>query len=197
MAARDQEQIKIGGLSISEKTVSTFLGLVVVLVVGGLVFNYFKGKAGNVEVDKGEEAGQLEGEAARDANGDLPTTYSVKEGDNLWKISESFYDSGYNWVDIASENSLSNPDAIEVGQELKIPNVEAKAETVAVLPETGVGDSISAGDYTVQKGDWLSKIALRAYGDMFAWEKIYEANKKIIGVNPHSIEEGMVLTIPN
>ena len=196
MPTKNQEQVKIGGFSLSEKTVSTFLGLVVVLVVGGLVFNYFNNKSNNVTIGDNGEAGQLEGGIVNETES-LPGMYTVKEGDSLWKISESLYDSGYNWVDIASENGLSNPDAIEVGQELKIPSVEAKTETVAVLPETGAGDSVSAGEYTVQKGDWLSKISLRAYGDMFAWEKIYEANKGIIGANPHMIEEGMVLTIPN
>jgi nucleoid-associated protein YgaU len=197
MADRKQEQIKIGNLTLSEKTISTVLGIIVVLVVGGLVFNYFKDRTSDISMDGENELGQLEGEAAKDSETDLPTAYTVQKGDSLWKISENFYNSGYNWVDIASENNLSNPNAIETGQELTIPNVEAKQETIAVLPETGMGEVIEQDQYTVQKGDWLSKIALRAYGDMFAWEKIYEANKELIGSSPDLIEEGMVLTIPN
>jgi len=197
MATRKQDEIKIGNLTLSEKTVSTILGIIVVLVVGGLVFNYFKGKASDVSMGDESELGQLEGDAAKDSETGLPTVYTVKEGDNLWRISENFYNSGYNWVDIAEKNNLSNPSAIETGQELTIPNVEAKEETIAVLPVTGTGEAIEQDQYTVQKGDWLSKIALRAYGDMYAWEKIYEANKGVIGSNPDLIEEGMVLTIPN
>lgn len=197
MPAKKQEQIKIGNLNFSEKTVSTILGIIVVLVVGGLIFNYFKGRTSDVSLLEENESGQLEGEAAKDSETDLPVVYKVKEGDSLWKIAENYYNSGYNWVDIAEENSLTNPNGIEVDQELTIPNVEAKEETIAILPETGTGDTIEADQYIVQEGDWLSKIALRAYGDMFAWEKIYEANKELIGSNPNLIEKGMVLTIPN
>ena len=89
-------------------------------------------------------------------------------------------------IALAKENNLANPGLIAVGQELQIPDTEPKELT----------ETVSAEEYTVQEGDWLSKIALSAYGDMFAWEKIYEANKDVIGANPDLIEPGMVLTIP-
>jgi len=38
--------------------------------------------------------------------------------------------------------------------------------------------------YTVERGDTLSYLALRHYGDPFKWEKIYEANKETMN-NPH------------
>jgi len=49
--------------------------------------------------------------------------------------------------------------------------------------------------YTVVKGDSLSKIAKREYGDVREWKKIYEANKDVID-NPDLIEPGQDLIIP-
>lgn len=55
------------------------------------------------------------------------------------------------------------------------------------------GEKITTGTYTVQAGDWLSKIAGRAYGDVMMYQKIAQANNI---TNPDSIEVGMTLTIP-
>jgi 5'-nucleotidase len=55
------------------------------------------------------------------------------------------------------------------------------------------GDKITGTSYTVQAGDWLSKIAGRAYGDVMAYQKIAEANKI---TNPDTIEVGTVLQLP-
>lgn len=55
------------------------------------------------------------------------------------------------------------------------------------------GEKITSNTYTVQPGDWLSKIAARAYGDVFAYTKIAQANNI---QNPDSIEVGQVLKIP-
>jgi len=49
--------------------------------------------------------------------------------------------------------------------------------------------------YTVQKGDSLSKIAKREYGDAQQWRKIYEANRDLIA-NPDLIYPGQVFRIP-
>ena len=49
--------------------------------------------------------------------------------------------------------------------------------------------------YTVVKGDSLSKIAKREYGDPSKWRQIYEANKDVID-NPDLIEPGQDLIIP-
>lgn len=54
------------------------------------------------------------------------------------------------------------------------------------------GDSL----YTVQQGDTLSSIAVRAYGNESLWEYIYLANATVIGSNPNLLSVGMVLYIP-
>ena len=49
--------------------------------------------------------------------------------------------------------------------------------------------------YTVLKGDSLSKIAKKVYGDANRWRVIYEANTDIIK-NPDLIHPGQTLKIP-
>ena len=49
--------------------------------------------------------------------------------------------------------------------------------------------------YVVQKGDSLSKIAKRVYGNANDWRKIFEANRDNIE-NPDLIYPGQTLKIP-
>lgn len=53
----------------------------------------------------------------------------------------------------------------------------------------------TARTYIVQPGDNLSAIAHKFYGTA-NWQKIYNANKSVIGVNPNLIKPGMHLVIP-
>lgn len=50
--------------------------------------------------------------------------------------------------------------------------------------------------YTVVKGDSLSKIAKRVYGNANSWRRIYDANREVIGDDPDLIKPGQKLTIP-
>jgi nucleoid-associated protein YgaU len=49
------------------------------------------------------------------------TMYVVKSGDNLSNISKSFYGNTGEYTKIAEANNISNPDRIQIGQQLKIP----------------------------------------------------------------------------
>ena len=51
------------------------------------------------------------------------TTYKVKDGDNLWKLSEKFYGDGAHWRLIydANNDKISDPAKLEIGTELTIP----------------------------------------------------------------------------
>ena len=52
------------------------------------------------------------------------------------------------------------------------------------------------GTYTVEKGDYLKKIAQSVYGDSARWEDIYEANKTTVR-NPNILYRGQVLILPD
>lgn len=124
----------------------------------------------------------------------LPTTHIVEPGENLWKIAEFYYRSGYNTADIMKANGILNADDIEVGQKLVIPKIEIKipsSDNVSV-PEV-VDSKIMDETYTVLPGDNLWMIALRAYGDGYKWSDIVKANNL---TSPDAIEVGMKLVIP-
>lgn len=48
-------------------------------------------------------------------------TYKVARGDSLWRIAEKFYGSGPEYRKIAQANGITNPDLINPGQDLVIP----------------------------------------------------------------------------
>jgi nucleoid-associated protein YgaU len=69
-------------------------------------------------------------------------------------------------------------------------DVESGGSSTAPPPASQGGQS-----YTVAKGDTLSKIAKRFYGNAGDWKKIYEANKDVIK-NPDLIYPGQTFRIP-
>src|SRR2546421_10469572 len=62
--------------------------------------------------------------------------------------------------------------------------------------ENQMAQATPGSNYTVQPGDTLSSIAQQAYGDANQWQKIYDANKQVIGNDPNLIRPGEVLSIP-
>jgi nucleoid-associated protein YgaU len=69
-------------------------------------------------------------------------------------------------------------------------DVESGSSSTAPEPSVETGRS-----YTVKKGDSLSKIAKREYGDAQQWHRIYEANRDTIK-DPDLIYPGQVLRLP-
>ena len=118
-------------IKLSEPTISTILGGLVILTVGILIFNYFKTEEEVFEDIPLEETGEMQLEDFEEIifNGE-EVTYIIQEGDHLWKISEKFYQDGYKWSEIAQINNLAYPDYLEVGQELKMPKPSMKVEEI-------------------------------------------------------------------
>lgn len=56
---------------------------------------------------------------------DRTTTWTVTEGDTLWRIAAAEYDDPRLWRPIAKENGIENPRALEAGTELIVPPLEA------------------------------------------------------------------------
>lgn len=120
--------------------------------------------------------------------------YTVKKGENLWQIAESIFGSGYNAFDIAKANKIKNPNLIEIGQSLIIPQVEAKKPTKGLIAQGKTAEiKFKENKYTIKSGDHLWKIALEAYGDGYQWSKIAKANKL---ANSNIIHTNNVLIIP-
>ena len=167
------------------------LGALVIVVVGALIFNYFRSvKRPQEEVVNPEEIKLVE-EKGKLFPEKLPTEYTVEKGDYLWVIAEKFYGSGYNWVDIAQENQLKNPDIVDIGQKITIPRTSVIKPQLAKM--TVFGSVIEENHYTIEKGDHLWGIAVRAYGDGYQWTKLAKANNI---ANPNIINPGDSLAVP-
>ncbi len=60
---------------------------------------------------------------AAPADGAYTQWYEVKKGDTLWKIAKEVYGDGSLYPEIfkANQDTLTDPDKIQVGQKLRIP----------------------------------------------------------------------------
>jgi len=203
-----EKQIKqfLKTIKMNESLLSMFFGVVTVVLVGVLVFRVYNSNKPEItkEADETMMPTEKVGEVAVEVKEDgkkyptkLSETYTVKAGDHLWKIAMNNYGSGYNWVEIAKANGLTNPGMIEVGQVLKLPKVavvELKSSMMAKEePKAPAKPSIAGTTYKVVKGDHLWGIAERAYGDGYKWVEIAKANEL---ANPNLIEVDQVLKLP-
>jgi nucleoid-associated protein YgaU len=185
----------------NESAISTFLGALVVLVAGVLLYNYFTSTSPKPEINQESETVAMAGEVElmEESEGTfvpkgLPTTHTVAAGDHLWAISQTYYGNGYNWVDIVEVNQITDPGLIEVGTQLTIPSAPLRY-TKDVAMTTAADSLLEATSYTVQKGDHLWSIATRAYADGYQWARIFEANRNLVS-NPNVIEVGTELVLP-
>lgn len=191
------KQIKRKYFKSTEEVISMFLGLVIVVVVGGLIFNYFQKNKGTISVPGSSDEVVLSENVYNDKSGG----YEVVIGDSLWKIAMKKYGNGYAWGEIAKANNLKNPSALEAGQKLVIPEkVLVNGKEFGLLGTTTIAannnSSITSGtEYVVVKGDNLWKISVKAYGDGYQWTKIWQENKPKLP-NANGLEIGMTLTIP-
>jgi putative chitinase len=161
-------------LKLNESTISMVMGVVVVLVIGGLMINYFRNVDNDIE---------LTGLSGVEEGG-----YEVVEGDSLWSIAESEYGDGFEWVRIAEANDISNGE-IEVGQKLVLPEIESEGNQ-----QTGEEvQKETPENYTVKAGDSLWDISVSVYGDGYRWVEIARANNLS---NPDIIHSGNVLVLP-
>lgn len=190
---------KLGGeVQSNQSKLSLVLGALIVLVLGILIFNYFvrnKATLGPAQTTQQETQEDV-------SPNNLPGKYTVKEDDTLFVIAEKYYQDGYQYPEIAQANNLTNVDLLEVGQVLQIPKLEKVSPSPSPVDEPSPspspdpslwGSPIKSDSYTVVEGDWLSKIAGRAYGDIMAYPRIAQANNI---ANPNLIYPGQVLTIP-
>jgi len=166
----------------TEEAVSMFLGLAIVLLVVGLVINFFNKRKGSTSVPGVNSDVQLSQKEIGQAG--VAGEYVVKSGDSLWTIALNELKDGYRWGEVAKLNDIRNPGLIEVGQKIKLPEMEIADTPIAKQME-----------YTVVAGDSLWDIAVANYNDGYQWTKIWNANKALIA-NPNRIEIGMKLMLP-
>jgi nucleoid-associated protein YgaU len=173
-------------IKLNEEKISRVLGILIVVLTGLLLFNYFKsvnktgqtGDASNTTLETSKPAEQMSVEET--VNKGLPAEYTVKPGDSLWTIAETAYNSGYKWTDVyqANKTAIANPNVLLVGQKITLPKLEvAQIKTV---------------EYTVAKGDSLWNIGLKLCNNGYVWPQIATDNRI---PNPSVIHAGLVLKV--
>lgn len=120
-------------------------------------------------------------------------TYTVTEGDYLWKIAAEKYSNGFLAYEIAKANSITNPSLIYAGQKLIIPKIQNKLVSGQITSVSTLKVTITSPSYTVAEGDYLWDIAEKAYGDGMMWVRIAKVNSIS---TPDIIPVGLKLILP-
>lgn len=203
----DSSKLKelLKSVKLHENNLSIVFGLIIIIIASVYFVRFINKEKQSLDVPT----------AAADVTTDQ-SIYKVEKGDDLWKIAVKLFDDGYKWIEIAKINNIKNPGMITVGQELKIPNIDKEAMSVAnevkvsetppqtptakpTLTTTPIQDTlleyepISSENYEVVKGDNLWNICVRAYKDGYKWVEIAKINNI---KNPNLILPGMSLTLP-
>lgn len=161
----------------------------------------FRGGAATTRRSNNKKVGQFHSKtrvaaSAEDCDEDCvdgaSTNYTVISGDTLEKIAAE-YNSGV--CNIASANSLDDPDFISVGQVLTVPTNVCTADNDSCRTEEGTATCVAAdagvaATYTIVAGDTFFLIAAELG---ITLDAIVAANPN---VNPGALEVGQIINIP-
>ncbi|MGQ3685642.1 MAG: LysM peptidoglycan-binding domain-containing protein [Candidatus Loosdrechtia sp.] len=169
---------------------------------------------GNWQKAKDEEIIQDNWRAIYSEDVRMPATrfqiHKVQPGEDLSKIARRYYGDVSKWSTIynANRDKIQDHNFLRVGTELVIPGIDIQEEKkVSQQPRlettppslsqvVEVESAKPAGRiHVVQQGDSIYKLAVKYYNDGTKWNKILEANKKVIK-DPKSIRIGQELIIP-
>jgi len=137
-------------------------------------------------------------------------TYKVQSGDTLSSIAQTLKlgKGGLKALIAANKTTLPDPNRLKVGMTLNVPApaVTAVSPTTPVTPngnKVAMADSTpkldattppAAGDYTVQSGDTLERIARKVFDDGRRWQDIHNWNRDQLP-DPARLRVGQVLKI--
>jgi nucleoid-associated protein YgaU len=138
-------------------------------------------------------------------------THKVVAGESFFTIAVAVYGDGHYFSRIEDANPNVNPNRLKIGTVLVIPSIDgpiahpsqsaASTSGTATLASASLKPGATADldpskSYRVQPSDTLMGIARKLYGDGQEWQKIYDANKDVIGANPARLKVNMVLRLP-
>ena len=141
------------------------------------IFDFLKG-SGKKDVNKGNEAD------------DIKQTINAALGDRVDNLNVSFQDGTVKLFGTAHSAAAKEKAVLLAGNLKGVEKVDD--DQLRVREEDVVAEP---NFYTIEKGDSLSKIAQREYGDAQKWNVLFEANKEVIE-DPDLIYPGQRIRIP-
>ena len=125
-------------------------------------------------------------------------THVVKAGETFSSIAAAAYGNLNLYPHIQRANPSVEPSRLKPGMTITLPPAtEVKpAGAVATAPDRQQQKIDPRTQYRVQENDSLYNISLKLYGKSDRVEKIYEANKALIGDDMSRVKVGMILTLP-
>lgn len=119
-------------------------------------------------------------------------------GDNISGLGVRFDNGKVTLQGTAKSVAAKEKAALIAGNVKGVSNVNDDGITVSGAQAAGTATAATPAAsqyYTIQSGDTLSKIAKEHYGDANAYNKIFEANREVIG-DPDKIYPGQRIRIP-
>jgi nucleoid-associated protein YgaU len=129
---------------------------------------------------------------ATSASNEERMLYTVRRGDTLWRIAARFTGDPRNWRRIYTYQDDAIRAGVIRGPRIVDPNLIRPGQQIAVPPSFATGANTL--DYHVSRGESLSSIARRVYGDPEMWRHIYRDNASQIA-DPNRIYPGQVLIL--
>jgi nucleoid-associated protein YgaU len=125
-------------------------------------------------------------------------THRITSGETLSSISAAAYGNAKYYKRLIAANPGVDPKHLKIGQMLNIPEANDDSEkNSSGSTSTEAAQNVDPSTaYVVKSGDTLEKIARRLYGDGQMQEKIYQANKALIGDDENVLKIGWVLKLP-
>lgn len=130
----------------------------------------------------------------------------IAANDTFEGLAAKYYGSGKLWKAIAKANPLVEPNALKIGQKIKIPasptQLAASDSPNTAAQTTGGSGGSSSGAFNapagstvhvVAKGENPSSISRKYYGSDKYWRQILAANK---GATEKNLKVGQKLVIP-
>jgi hypothetical protein len=155
--------------------------------------------------DRRKELGERVVPVTDGARAEASRRHVVREDEWLAVLARRYYNNLHLWPRIwqANRDRLANPDSIDVGTVLAIPDEASLTPEEAAARDRHLrrsapaqsGEVSSTRRHRVESVEWLAQLSRRYYGTLACWPVIWNANREKIA-DPDRLEPGMHLTIP-
>jgi nucleoid-associated protein YgaU len=125
-----------------------------------------------------------------------PRTHRVASGESPYSIAQSVYGNSRYYKRILAANPGIDPRHLKIGQVLVIPELSDAEKNPVSATNAGETHVDSATMYTVISGDTLESISRKLYGSASMIDRLYLANKSLIGPDENMLKIGWVLKLP-